>query len=252
VPLNQLWPLASPLLSDSVGGVRIRAAARLAAVPAASLPPADRERFERAAAELVAAQRLNADRPEARAALGDFYMRRGMSAEAEVEYKEALKLSPQFTPASINLADLYRLAGRDGDGEGVLRTAISASPKDAGLRYALGLTLTRLKKADEAVAEFARAAENEPVQARYAYVYAVALQSAGRKDEAMTILKDSLARHPDDHDTLLALVTFNRDAGNIGAALEYAERLVRIAPDDPSLAALVEDLKGRAKKPDAP
>ena len=37
-----------------------------------SQPPADRERFERAAAEFVAAQRLNADRPEARSTLGNF------------------------------------------------------------------------------------------------------------------------------------------------------------------------------------
>jgi predicted CXXCH cytochrome family protein len=252
VPLNQLWPLASPLLSDSVGGVRIRAAAALAAVPAANLPPADRERFERAAAELVAAHRLNADRPEARSALGDFHARRGISAEAEVEYKAALRLSPQYAPAAINLADLYRQLGRDGDGEGVLRTAISASPRDAGLHYALGLTLTRLKKPDDAVTEFARAAETEPARARYAYVYAVALQTAGRKDEAMTVLKDSLARHPDDGDTLFTLVTFNRDAGDIGAALAYAERLIRIAPNDPGLAALVEDLRSREKKPDGP
>ena len=62
-PVNQLWPLVSPLLSDSNRGVRIRAASLLAAVPTASQPPADREKFERAAAEFIAAQRLNADRP---------------------------------------------------------------------------------------------------------------------------------------------------------------------------------------------
>ena len=83
VPANQLWPLVSPLLSDSNRGVRIRAAALLAAVPTASQPAADRERFERAAAEFIAAQRLNADRPEARATLGNFYARRGLTAEAE-------------------------------------------------------------------------------------------------------------------------------------------------------------------------
>src|SRR5262249_57036587 len=77
-PAAQTWPLASPLLSDSNRGVRIRAAALLAAVPSASQPAADRERFERAAAEFVAAQRLNADRPEARSALGNFYARRGL------------------------------------------------------------------------------------------------------------------------------------------------------------------------------
>ena len=106
VPAGQAWPLASPLLSDPNRGVRIRAAALLAAAPIAGLPTADRDRFERAAAEFVAAQRLNADRPEARATLGNFYARRGLSAEAEAEYAVALRLSPHFAPAAINLADL--------------------------------------------------------------------------------------------------------------------------------------------------
>jgi Flp pilus assembly protein TadD len=67
----------------------------------------------------------------------------------------------------------------------------------------------------------------EPERARYAYVYAVALHSAGRADDAMAVLKASLARHSGDRDTLLALVSFNRDAGDFAAALEYAEQLAR-------------------------
>src|SRR5262249_48599997 len=63
LPAARLWPLVSPLLSDSNRGVRIRAVMLLAAVPTASQPSADRERFDRAAAEFMAAQRLNADRP---------------------------------------------------------------------------------------------------------------------------------------------------------------------------------------------
>jgi predicted CXXCH cytochrome family protein len=247
----QIWPLVSPLLSDSNRGVRIRAAALLAAVPTASQPAADRESFERAAAEFVTAQRLNADRPEARSTLGNFYARRGLVTDAEAEYKAALRLSPQFTPAAINLADLYRQLGRDGEGESVLRTALEASPQDAGLRHALGLALTRLKRTDEAIAELRRAAELEPDRARYAYVYAVALHSAGRGDEAMTVLKESLDRHPGDRETLLALISFSRDAGDFGTALEYAERLARIAPGDASLVALIENLRRQIKKPDA-
>src|SRR6202011_5119063 len=110
----------------SVRGVRIRAASLLAAVPAPSQPPADRERFERAAAEFIAAQRLNADRPEGRATLGNFLVRRGRFAEAEAEYKAALRLNPQFTAAAINLADLYRQNNRDGEGVSVLRAALAA------------------------------------------------------------------------------------------------------------------------------
>jgi predicted CXXCH cytochrome family protein len=251
MPPAQLWPLVSPLLSDSNRGVRLRAVALLAAVPAASQPAADRERFEHAAAEFIAAQRLNADRPEARATLGNFYARRRRTNEAEAEYKAALRLNPQFAPAAINLADLYRQNSRDGEGENVLRGALAASPRDAGLHHALGLALTRLKRPDDALAELQRAAELEPGRARYAYVYAVALNSAGRGDAAMTVLKENLARHPGDRDTLSALVGLRRDARDFPAALEYAERLAVIAPGDISLHVLIDNLRRQINTPDA-
>jgi predicted CXXCH cytochrome family protein len=250
-PADQLWPLLAPLLSDPSRGVRVRTAALLAAVPSARQPPADRQRFERAAAEFVAAQRLNADRPQGRATLANFYARRGMAAEAEAEYRAALRLTPQFVPAAINLADLYRGLGRDGDAEVVLRSAIDTSPRDAGLHHVLGLTLTRLKRVEEALAELRRAAELEPDRARYAYVYAVALHSSGRGEDAMVVLKESLARHPGDRDTLLALISFGRDAGDFATALEYAEQLVRLTPNDPNVKALIESLRSRIKKPEA-
>jgi tetratricopeptide (TPR) repeat protein len=251
VPAGQLWPVVAPLLSDANRGVRIRAAALLAAVPTASQPGADRERFEQAAAEFVAAQRLNADRPEGRATLGNFLARRGRTGEAEAEYKAALRLNPQFAAAAINLADLYRQSNRDGEGESVLRAALAASPRDAGLHHALGLVLTRLKRPDDALAELQHAAELEPERARYPYVYAVALHSAGRTSEAMTVLKDNLARHPGDSDTLQALVTFSRDAGDFAAALGYAEQLARMMPGDISLDALISNLRSQINKPDA-
>ncbi len=251
VPAGQIWSLVSPLLSDPSRGVRIKAASMLAAVPTANQPPTDRERFDRAAAEFVAAQRFNADRPESRSALGSFYSKRTLSAAAETEYQAALRLSPQYAPAAINLADLYRKLGRDGDGESVLRRAIVASPSDAGLHHALGLTLTRRNRPSDALGEFRRATELEPDRARYAYVYAVALHSAGRSGEAMAALKENLLRHNDDQDTLLALLTFSRDGGDAGSALEYAERLARIAPQDRGLAMLIKQLRRQAEKPTA-
>ena len=251
VSAAQIWPLVSPLLTDPNRGARMRAAAVLAAVPAASQPPADRELFERAAAEFIAAQRLNADRPEARSTLGNFLARRGLLSDAEIEYKAALRLSPRYTPAAINLADLYRQLGRDGEGESVLRAAIAASPQDAGLHHALGLVLTRLKRREDALGELRRAAELEPDRARYAYVYAVGLHSAGQVDDAMAVLKKSLARHPGDRDTLLALISFSRDAGDFATALHYAEQLARVAPNDPSLTALIDNLRRQISKPDA-
>ena len=248
LPGSRIWQLVAPLLSDPSRGVRIRAVSEVAAVPTANQPASDRAAFERAAAEFVAAQQLNADRPEARSTLGNFYARRGLSVDAQNEYKAALRLNPQYAPAAINLADLSRQLGRDGDGERVLRAAIGGSRPDAALHYALGLTLTREKRPDDALAEFHTATELEPDRSRYAYVYAVALHSLGRVDESIKALKDNLGRHANDRDTLVALVTFNRDAGEIGAALDYAERLSRIAPNDRDIAGLTAELRARLQR----
>lgn len=246
-PPEQQWTLGSPSLSDVVRGVRIRAASLLASIPSTQLSVAERERFERAASEFIAAQRLNADRPESRAELGHFLARRGLVDEAEAEYRTALNLSPGSSPAAINLADLYRERGRDGEGESLLRRALAVSPQDAALHHALGLTLMRLKRPGDAIEELRRGAELDPDQARYAFVYAIGLQSSGRADDAMTVLEKSLALHPGDRDLLMALITFNRDAGSIKTALEYAERLARIVPANPDLARFIEDLRAQAK-----
>ena len=243
LPLEQRWSIASPLLSDSVRGVRIRAVSLLGDVPSSRMSEADRARFDRAAEEFVAAQKLNADRPEARSTLGAFYARRGRYSEAQAEYLAALRLSPQFTGASINLADLYRQTGREDDGERVLRDAINVVPGDGGLHHALGLSLVRLKRLDEALVEFRRAAELDRNNAQYAYIYGVALHSAGRQQEAIAYLKDSLAAHPENRDIIMAIVSFSREAGDASAALQYAQQAARIAPDDPAIRGLVDELQ---------
>lgn len=249
VPGGQIWRWVAPLLSDPVRGVRIRAASLLAAVPTASQPPPDRERFDQAAKEFVVAQRANAERPEARTSLGNFLAQRGLAADAEAEYKAALRLSPQYATAAINLADLYRQRGSDSEGENVLRTALAASPREAAAHHALGLTLTRLKRPDDALAELRKATELEPDRSRYAYVYAVALHSGGRRDEAMTALNEALKSHPGDREILQALVSFSRIAGDAAAALRYAEQLAVVTPGDQSLAALILELRQTIKSP---
>lgn len=242
-PPAQLWPLISPLLGDSVRGFRIKAASLLAGVPSQDLSPADRARLAKAEKEFVAAQTLNADRPESQSLLARYHARKGEAAKAEAAYKQALRLSSHFTPAAINLADLYRALGRDDEGMAVLREALEASPNDGGLHHALGLTLVRLKQPEAAVEELEMAAELEPDRARYAYVYAVGLESIGKRAEAVAVLEDNLKRHPGDRETLLALVNFSRANGDPAAALRYAETLAEIEPDNQDLKRLIATLK---------
>lgn len=243
LPLEQRWSLASPLLSDPVRGVRIRVVSLLGDVPPARLSAGDRVRFDRAADEFVAAQKFNADRPEARSTLGAFYAQRGRISEAETEYDAALRLNPQFTLASINLADLFGQTGRENDGDKVLRHAISLTPNDGGLHHALGLSLVRRKHLDEALVELRRAAELDRNSARYVYVYGVALHSAGRRAEAIAYLKESMTTHPGNRDIIMAIISFSREAGDAATAFEFAERMSTMAPDDDAAKRLVDELR---------
>ncbi|WLA58921.1 MULTISPECIES: tetratricopeptide repeat protein [Bradyrhizobium] len=243
IPADQLWTLASAQLTDPVRGVRIRAAELLASVPPSRQPAADRNKFTQAAAEFVAAQKLNADRPDARAALGNFLARQAGAAEAEAEYRAALRLDPSFPPAAINLSDLYRQLGRDSDGERILRETLTKSGQNASLHHALGLVLVREKRADEALGELRQAAELDPGQPRYAYVYAVGLHSSGRRDDALAVLRTSLQVHPNDRESVSAALALSREKGDSASALGYAEQLSRLMPGNREIEDLIKQLK---------
>jgi hypothetical protein len=67
----------------------------------------------------------------------------------------------------------------------------------------------------------------------------------------MSVLKEALERHPSDRDILVALINFERDAGDIASALSYAERLSLITPNDRSVSTLIQQLRDKKKRPDA-
>jgi len=230
LPVEQSWLLGNGLLDDPVRGVRLEAASLLAAMPQNGLAPADRQRLSRAIDDYVAAQRLNADRPESRVNLGNLYAQQGQASAAEAEYLAARSLDPSFIPADVSLAELYGQERRDAEGERILRAALARMPTAPELHLALGLNLVRQARGAEALGEIARAAELDPGNARYAYVHGIALNSNGRTDDALEVLKASQLRHAADRDTLVALITINRDAGRFQQALAWADRLAALDP----------------------
>ncbi len=243
LPATQTWPLVHGLLDDPVRGVRLEAASLLAATPQDQLAPGDLERLSRAIEDYVATQRLNADRPEARVNLGNLYAQQGQSGTAEAEYLAARQLDPEFVPTYVMLAQLYARQSRDAEGEQVVRQGLTRLTDSAELHFTLGLNLVRQHRAADAVPAFARAAELDPDNPRYAYVQGVALNSTGRTDEALQVLEAAQARHPADRDTLLALATINRDAGRMAAALSWADRLAAL---DPQAGTLRDEIARRA------
>src|SRR4029077_2452684 len=110
-------------------------------------------------------------------------------------------------------------------------------------RHALGLSLIRQRRLDAALEQLRRASELEPTSARYGYVYAVALQSAGRPQEASRVADEVLGRSPYDADTLIAAATWATQRGGAAAALRYLNTFRLVRPDDRAIGAEIERLR---------
>jgi Flp pilus assembly protein TadD len=238
-------PLVSGLLRDPIRTVRIDAARTLAAVPKEMMNSSERADFERALAEYVQSQLVDADRAEAHLNLAGIYVEQGELDRAEGEYRAALGLMPALAGAYVNFADLYRLKGRDDEAEKVLRQGLAAAPRDPGIHYALGLTLVRQKRTAEALQELLKAATLPPERPHYIYVYGVALDSVGQTEGALEILAAAHARHPGNREILSALASLSAKAGKGAAAVGYAKALVELDPQDPQARQLYDELTGK-------
>lgn len=222
--------LAGHLLTDPLLAVRAEAARLLAPAVSDSSPPALQHAFAEAADDFVATQLASAERPESHINLAVFHTDCALLDDAEREYRTALRLDPACIPASVNLADLRRLQGRDAEGEQILRDALRRSPQSAALRHALGLTLIRLDRRDEALIELERACEWGPDEPRHGYVFAVALDSLGQSARALDVMRATHDLHPLDRDILAALVGMCRRRGLIDDAARYEEQLDARSP----------------------
>ncbi|MDH3626766.1 MAG: tetratricopeptide repeat protein [Acidobacteriota bacterium] len=236
---SQRATMGLPILDDPVRMVRIEAARVLALLARDDLTPDQLSILDRGLEGYVAVQRFNADRSEGQLNLGWAASMKGQTAEAEQAYRTALRITPTFSPAAINLADLYRVLGRDAEGAALLETALRRASDDGHLHHALGLTRVRQKRYNEALELLERAVALSPDRPRYAYVFGVALHSMGDTSRALAVLKQAHERYPGHVDLLYALATTSRDSGDVESTRQYARRLLELAPGHPGATALL-------------
>lgn len=232
---------AGTLLTDALRAVRIEAARQISPLRSA-LPERFQSDFVAAEKELVAALLAIAERPEAHANLGSLYAEAGDAISAEAEFQTALRLAPDSVFVRINYADLYRRMNRDNDAEALLREGLELDPNAADLHHSLGLLLVRSERQEEGLNELRLAMESDPDSARYAYVYAVALNSLGQPGAATKLLTDVKDRFPADFDIHWALATMLRDQGETEAARDVAVVLARQFPDVQQVQSLLDSL----------
>ncbi|MGZ8922787.1 MAG: tetratricopeptide repeat protein [Methylosarcina sp.] len=240
-PVNRVLA-AAPLLNDPVRGVRIEAARILADVPDSQFPVDQLNARASALKEYQNYLTLNADWPSETVNQGNLLLRQGQVDAAIVAYQRTLQLDPLFAGAYVNLADAYRQLEQEETGEKYLRQGLALLPLAADLHHALGLLLVRKTDQSAALIELAEAAKLAPDNPRYAYVYAIALHSAGRTKQALAVLKAADKRHAFNPEILNALISLHLETGDHKAALAYARKAAEALPENPQLQTLIERL----------
>jgi len=242
LPLTLRVDYAQRFLTSTLKSHRIAASRSLLAARA-ELSSSRQRDLDAALAEYAEVQRFNSDRGEGLLNAAALAAELGQFDLAEATYRQSLEREPAFSASYVNLADLYRTAGRERDAEEVLNAGLEVNPDDAGLSLALGLSLVRSGRLEEALAQLGNAVDNDPDSPYYAYVQAIALNSTGEADRAVELLRATHERFPGHRDTLLGIATILRDAGRTDESLDYARRLVALSPSDQVARSLVAELE---------
>ena len=94
-----------------------------------------------------------------------------------------------------------------------------------GATAAYGLALVRSQQVPLAVEELRRAAELQADNARYTYVYAVALDANGETGKAVEVLAHYYENAQNNMEILAALASYTRKTGDTAKADQYDQQL---------------------------
>jgi predicted CXXCH cytochrome family protein len=232
-----------PLLDDPVRDVRLEAARLLAGAPLQILTDDERRKREAGVGEYLISEHENADRPESHYNIGLLRSSEGRTGEAQEAFKKALTVDRGFAPAAVALANVYRVTGRDPEGEAVLRAAIDARP-DFGLGHqALGLWLVRNGRRMEGLTELRQAASLDPNDAHSTYIYGIALASLSGRSEAIAALENGLKHSPNSRELLFGVATLLRDERRLDEARNYAKKLITLEPENATFVQFLKQLR---------
>jgi tetratricopeptide (TPR) repeat protein len=173
--------------------------------------------------------------------------RRGAHEDAARAFGRAVELAPTLAAAHSNLGNVLARLGRADEAIASLERAVALDPRSAIAQYNLGNARADLGELDAAALAFRAALDADPgfVAARNnlgsallrakrfphaRYNVGVALESAGRADEAHAAYQRALAADPGDLMTLNNLCLSALRRGAAAEALALCERYLELSP----------------------
>ncbi len=234
LPPPERAQLLSPLLSDPVKAVRIAAARDLLGVERNGLGAAQGN-WNSAIAEYEVVQKSLLERAEANLNLALLYQASGRNGEVEGLLRSALLHDPDFYPALVTLVQWLEGNGRNQEAQTLLTQSLKEHPNAALLQHTQGLALVRAGQTALAMPYLHKAAQLEPQTAQYGYVLAVALHDSGKVEQACAELERLLKLDPTNRNARLALIQYYLNNGQEAKAQVLLQGWKNLNRGDPAL-----------------
>lgn len=216
-----------PLLDDPLRSVRAEAGRVLARLPlqltSELLNGSQREKLDRAIDTYIAGVLEANDRSGAHVELGILYESLGRETDALAAYRTAIRVEPGMTGPRSNLAELLE---RISDRRGARSPGGQPDVRDAELHAEVKL----LRR--EELELLARDARLLPDNPSVQYRYGLSLYLNGEPERAEVALRAACRLAPANDDILHFLVMFLDMYERYDEALEAADRLVGLRPDE--------------------
>jgi tetratricopeptide (TPR) repeat protein len=229
---KELNRLMVPLLYDPVTAVRMEAARQLAETQDPDFHPQQKEKYEKALHDYVAAMEYSGDFAFGRYNLGNLYAVMNKKEEAIRNYRAAIAIDDQFYPAKVNLAMLYNRYKENSQAESLLREVLDAYPEMYEVAYSLSLLLAEEKKYSEAAHFLERAAAGMPHRARLHYNLGLLLQKIKMDSKAEQSLRAAIDLEPDNMDFLYAMADFYLKRNRFDDAHKIAQQMIATHPEE--------------------
>jgi Flp pilus assembly protein TadD len=179
---------------------------------------------------------------------GHLLERQGHFQRAAEQYREALKLQPDFPTARTRLGIVLNKLGRHAEASAEFRRAIQLMPGRAFLYNNLGFSLYLEGQLEEADAVLKRALEIQPDFARAHMNRGIVLAKMDRFDEAF----DELSQAGDKADAYYNIGMLQTEAGRYADAARSFELALQTRPNfEPARANLKRVARLAAKQPAA-
>lgn len=194
--------------------------------------PADAEPYFRRLAE-------NVGNPDAKLALGDFYLRINRLEDGRKVLLEAAAQHQTYAPASRRLASLAFAEGRKADAYRLVDEILEKNAKDSESLTLKGRFLSADDRAEEAREAFRAAVAAQPDDAAAQFALGLAEAGARNTDAAIAAFNEVLRINPRASAAQLQLAHLYLARGDVQQGATMSEDALRNAPDNP-MARLVQ------------